>query len=99
MTEKELAHGIIESYIHLQGRIGVLIELRCKTDFMAKTEEFKKLAHELCLQIAAMNPRKNSLMRQPWVKDNAKTVKDLIAEHIAGAGEDIIIKRFIRYEL
>jgi len=100
MSEKELNRGIIESYVHLNGKIGVLVELRCKTDFVAKTEEFKKLAHELCLQIAAMNPKKTSLMiQQPWIKDEAKTVKELIDECIAKVGENIIIKRFVRYEL
>lgn len=97
--EEELSQGIIESYIHLNGKIGVLVELRCKTDFVAKAEEFKKLAHELCLQIAAMNPKKNSLMRQLWIRDGTKTIKELIDEHSAKVGENIIIKRFVRYEL
>ncbi len=97
--EKELTQGIIEAYIHLNGKIGVLVELRCETDFVAKTEEFKKLAHELCLQIAALNPKKSSLMSQPWIKDGSKTIKELINEYIARIGENIIIKRFIRYEL
>jgi len=99
MSEKELNQGIVESYIHLNGKIGVLIELRCETDFVAKTAEFKKLAHELCLQIAAMNPKKSFLTRQAWIRDGTKTVKDLIDEQIAKVGENIIIKRFIRYEL
>ena len=97
--EEELSQGIIEAYIHLNGKIGVLVELRCKTDFVAKAEEFKKLAHELCLQIAAMNPKKNSLMRQLWIRDGTKTIKELIDEHSAKVGENIIIKRFVRYEL
>jgi len=98
MPEKELNQGVIEAYIHQNKRIGVLVDLRCETDFVARTEEFKKLAHELCLQIAAMNPKKTSLMRQPWIRDETKTIKDLIDEYIAKLGENIIIKRFIRYE-
>ncbi len=99
MENKELKQGIIESYIHQNKKIGVLVELRCETDFVAKTEEFKKLAHELCLQIAAMNPKKTSLLRQPWIRDETKTIKELIDEYIAKLGENIIIKRFVRYEI
>lgn len=99
MPEKELTQGIIESYIHANKRIGVLVELRCQTDFVAKTEEFKNLAHELCLQIAAMNPKKSELISQPWIKDESKKIKNLLDERISKLGENIIIKRFIRYEL
>jgi len=97
--EKETKQGIIESYVHPGKRIGVLVELRCESDFVARSEEFKELAHELCLQIAAMNPKKTSLMSQPWIRDEAKTIKELIEEYVAKLGENIIIKRFIRYEL
>ena len=99
MPEKELTQGIIESYIHSNKRIGVLLELRCQTDFVAKTDEFKNLAHELCLQIAAMNPKKSELMSQPWIKDESKKMGDLLLEYKEKLGEDIIIKKFIRYEL
>ena len=98
MDKKELKQGIIESYIHSNKRIGVLLELRCQTDFVAKTEEFKTLAHELCLQIAAMNPRKSEFLRQPWIKDESKKIGDLVREYKEKLGEDIVIKRFIRYE-
>ncbi len=97
MPEKELNQGIIESYIHSNKRIGVLVELRCETDFVAKTEEFKALAHELCLQVAAMNPKKSELLRQPWIKDESKRIKDLVDEYIVKLGESIIVKRFTRY--
>ncbi len=99
MPEKELNQGVIEAYIHPNKKIGALVELKCETDFVARTEEFKKLAHELCLQIAAMNPKKSSLIRQPWIKDEAKTVKDLVEEYIVKLGENIIVKRFVRYEI
>lgn len=99
MAEKEFTQGIIESYIHSNKRIGVLVDLRCQTDFVARTEEFQRLAHELCLQIAAMNPKKSKLLSQPWIRDETKTIKDLIDEYTAKLGENIIIKRFIRYEL
>ena len=99
MPEKELNQGVIEAYIHPNKKIGVLVELRCKTDFAARTEDFQKLAHELCLQIAAMNPKKTSLMSQLWIKDESKTVKELIDECINKLGENIIVKRFIRYQV
>ncbi len=140
-----LNQGIIEAYIHSNKKIGVLVELRCETDFVARTEEFQKLAHELCLQIAAMNPlflkeenipeeflagekkifqeefknsgkteeaideivkeklekykKEISLLTQAWIRDEKKTIKDLIDEYIAKLGENIIVKRFTRYEL
>ena len=95
---REAGLGIIESYIHPDKRIGAMIELRCETDFVAKSKDFKELAHELCLQISAMNPEENSLLSQPWIKDETKTIRELIDEYIAKLGENIIVKRFIRYE-
>ena len=97
--KRETGQGIIESYIHPGKKIGAIIELHCESDFVARSEDFQKLAHELCLQIAALDPQKDSLMRQPWIRDEAKTIKDLIQEYIAKLGENIIVKRFIRYEL
>ena len=99
-AERETGEGIVETYIHPKGKIGVMVELHCETDFVASCEEFRKLAHELCLQIAAMNPaNENSLLAQPWIRDESKAIKDLIDEYIAKIGENIIIKRFTRYEI
>lgn len=97
-VSRETSQGIIESYIHPNRRIGVLLELDCETDFVAKSEDFKTLAHELCLQIAAFRDE-IPLLDQPWVKDPSKTIKDLIEEYIAKTGENITIKRFERYEI
>ncbi len=137
--------GIIESYIHSNKKIGVLLDIRCETDFVARSQEFKKLAHELALHIAAMAPKfvrpddipgeyldgerkiyreqflgsgkpekliaeivegkikklkeEISLLNQPFVKDPGKTVKELINEYIAKLGENIVIKKFVRYEI
>jgi len=96
---KELHQGIIEAYIHQNKKIGAMVELRCETDFVARTEEFKKLGHELCLQIAAMNPKKSSFLRQPWIRDETKTIKDLIDDYISKTGENIVVKRFNRYKI
>lgn len=97
--KRETEEGIIESYIHPGKKIGVMVELHCESDFVARSQNFQELAHELCLQIAAMDPKKTSLMRQPWIRDEAKTIRDLVQEYVAKLGENIIIKRFIRYEL
>jgi len=97
--EKEAKAGIIETYLHPNRKIGVLLELNCETDFVAKSKDFQNLAHELCLQIAAMDPDKNSLVEQPWIKDEAKTVQDLIEEYIMKLGENVIVKGFQRYEI
>jgi len=94
--------GIIASYIHSNKKIGVLLELSCESDFVAKNEDFQNLAHEICLQIAAIynsSDDKDSLLEQTWIKDSAKTIKDLINESIAKLGENIIVKKFIRYEI
>ncbi|MBZ9577907.1 translation elongation factor Ts [Patescibacteria group bacterium] len=98
-SERKAGLGIVEAYIHPDKRIGAMTELRCETDFVAKSKDFKELAHELCLQIAAMDPEENSLLSQSWIKDETKTIRELIDEYIAKLGENIIVKRFIRYEI
>jgi len=142
---REVGEGIIDSYIHDNRKIGVLLDLRCESDFVARSDNFKNLSREICLQIAAMGPafikeddipeeilekekknyleqladskkpeevmnkivegkvknyiKENSLLSQVWIKDNAKTVKDLIEECVAKTGENIVVGRFTRYEL
>lgn len=98
-SDRPAGAGIIDSYIHANGKIGVLLELRCETDFVAKSADFKNLAHELCLQFAAMGGDQNSLLSQQWIKDPSKTVKDLIEEVISKVGENIILSKVIRFEL
>lgn len=98
--EKKVKEGQIATYLHPNKKIGVILELDCETDFVAKAEDFQKLAHELCLQIAAMNPVDvDSLFSQPWIKDETQTVKDLINSYIAKLGENIVVKKFTRYEI
>ena len=97
---RQAGAGIIEGYIHSDKRVGAMIELRCETDFVARSDDFKNLAHELCLQIAAMDPeKKDSLILQPWIKDESRAVGDLIKENIAKLGENIKIEKFIRFEI
>lgn len=99
-SERETKQGIIESYIHSNGKIGVLVELNCETDFVARNEEFKKLAHELAMHVTGMDSKdEKSLLEEPFVKNPEITVKDFIDEKIAKLGENIKVGRFIRYEL
>jgi len=142
---RETKQGIVESYLHPGSKVGVLIEICCESDFVAKSPDFKKLAHEICLQITAMKPlflstdeiseefldgekkiyqkqfgdsgkpqemidkiiegklskykKEVSLLDQLWVKDDTKTIKDLIVEYTSKLGENITLKRFVRYEI
>tara|TARA_B100000315_G_scaffold234063_1_gene247759 strand:- start:71 stop:640 length:570 start_codon:yes stop_codon:yes gene_type:complete len=111
--------GVVHAYIH-GGRIGVLVEVNCETDFVARNEKFKQFVHELGLQIASMDPQYVSkeevskeaiqgdpkafytqacLLSQPFIKDQSKTIQDLLQDVIATTGENIVIRRFVRYEV
>ncbi|MDQ4076700.1 MAG: translation elongation factor Ts [Chloroflexota bacterium] len=142
-ASREANEGIVEPYIHLGGKIGVLVELNCETDFVARTEDFQELAHEIALHIAAAAPRfvsredvvqeevdrereiyisaakeegkpdhiaekiadgrlqkfyeENVLLEQPYVREPSRTIDDLIKEHIAKLGENIVVNRFARF--
>jgi len=142
-ADRAAKEGIITAYIHLGGKVGVLIEVNCETDFVAKTDEFQNLAKDLCMQIAAASPlfvareqvpvellEKEKeiaaaqvvgkpapavekivqgkidkwygtvcLLEQPFVRDQNKSVKDYIAENIARTGENIVVRRFVRYAI
>ena len=114
-TERSTTQGIIEAYIHVGGRIGAMVEVNCETDFVARTDEFKELAHYLAMQVAAQEPQFISkeeapegadiepgaacLLLQPYIKDTDKTVQDIITETIAKVGENIKVSRFARFEL
>ena len=99
-ADRETAQGIIESYIHQNGKVGVLLEILCETDFVARTEDFKKLAHEVAMQIAAMNPKNvEVLLKQEYIRDGSVTIENLIKQAIGKLGENIRVKAFTRYEL
>ena len=138
--------GVIESYVHAGSRVAALIEVNCETDFVARTDDFKQLAHDLAMQVVAARPRYLSpedipdeeiqrerniyraqvaemgnkpdhvvdrivegklqkyyeevcLLRQPFIKDEGPTVQDLIIQMIAKLGENIVVRRFVRFEL
>jgi elongation factor Ts len=112
---REARYGLIDSYIHAGGRIGVLLEINCESDFVARTDQFKALAHDICLQIAAAGPiyltadekpadveaeaSAVCLLEQPFIKDPGQNIQQLIINTIAQVGENIRVKRFVRYEL
>ena len=99
-AERTTNQGLIESYIHQNGKVGVLLEILCETDFVARTEEFKNLAHEVTMQIAAMEPKDvDELLKQEYIRDNSKTIQDLVKAAIGKLGENIVIKRFTRFEI
>lgn len=95
---RSASQGIIDAYVHPNRKIGVILELDTETDFVARSQDFQNLAHEICLQIAAAG-EEVPLLDQPWIKDPKKTVKDLIESYIAKLGENISVKKFTRYEL
>lgn len=98
--DRETAQGLIECYVHLNGKVGVMVEILCETDFVAKTDDFKKLAHEIAMQIAAMNPKDvDMLLKQEYIRDGSTTMENLVKETISRLGENIVIKRFIRYSI
>jgi len=143
LASRVTKEGLIESYIHVGGKVGVLVEINCETDFVAKTDDFKAFARDVCLQIAAANPtyvrreevpeadlakerdiaaaqvqgkppaavqkiiegKLNNyysqicLLDQPFVKNPEKAIKDILTEKVAKLGENMQIRRFVRYQL
>ncbi len=114
-AERVASQGLVEAYIHPGGRIGALVELNCETDFVAHTDEFKALAHNLTLQVAAadpqfisaeeipegtdLNPKEVCLLEQSFIKDESRILKEVINETIAKLGERVSVRRFSRFEL
>ncbi|QSR88295.1 translation elongation factor Ts [Methylacidiphilum caldifontis] len=142
-SDRLTPEGVIASYIHAGDKIGVLVEVNCETDFVARTPTFKEFVKEIAIQIAAASPKyvakedipkeifeserqkiietlkgqnkedpdkivqeklekfivDNCLLEQPFVKDQSITIRDLICQRIAQIGENIVIRRFVRYQL
>lgn len=107
------SQGIVDSYIHAGGRVGALVEVNCETDFVARTDDFRALVHDIAMQVAAMNPTRLTadepspdgaegdvpLLQQAFIKDPSKTIQDLVNEGIAKLGENIVVRRYARFEL
>jgi len=99
-SAREIKEGLIVSYIHAGGRIGVLVSLGCETDFVARMEEFSQLANAIAQQVAAMNPKTpEELLAQPYIRDASKTVGELITELVAKTKENIELIDFVRLKV
>lgn len=108
-ADRELGAGIVSSYIHSNGTIGTLLELSCETDFVAKTDEFKALAHDLAMHVTAMSPtsinnedgagEETALLKQPFLKDPTMTVEQRLAAAVQKFGENTKVTRFTRYAM
>jgi len=112
---REVKEGVVDAYIHTGGRVGAMVELNCETDFVARNEEFKELAHNIAMQIAAQDPQficeedipegtecepdVDCLLSQPYIRDTSVTINNVITETIAKFGENIKVSRFTRFEL
>ena len=106
---REAKQGVIESYIHTGGRIGALVEVNCETDFVARTDEFRTLAREIAMQVASMDPKsvgtidgnegEDALLSQEYIRDARRTIRDLIKETISKVGENVVVSRFMRFEV
>lgn len=95
-SDRATSQGLIEAYVH-NGKIGVLVELLCETDFVARTDDFKKLAKEIALQVSAMNPKDvDELLKQEYIRDSSQTIEQLIKSVIGKLGENITLKHFVR---
>lgn len=109
------SQGVVDSYIHAGGRIGAMVEVNCETDFVARTEDFRRLAHDIAMQVAAANPKYLSasevpaddadrvgelaLLSQAFIKEPGVTIEDLIKRNVAKLGEAIRVSRFVRFAL
>ena len=114
-SSRTTEEGLVESYIHSGARVGSIVEVNCETDFVARTEGFKDLAHGVAMQVAAMaplyldtddipegekvDPDEVCLMRQPFIKDPTLTVQDVVSEAVATLGENVRVRRFVRFSL
>jgi len=97
---REVKAGIVDAYIHGNGRIGALTELHCETDFVARNPKFRELAHDIAMHVAAMAPRdRETLEAQEFIRDPKRTVGDLVREAVGTFGENIRIGNFVRFEL
>ena len=111
---RHTGQGLIECYVHVGGRIGAMVEVNCESDFVARTPEFKELAHDLAMQVTATNPRyldkedvpegkeyndEECLLNQPFIKDLSKRVQDVVAEMVVKVRENVRVSRFVRFEL
>jgi elongation factor Ts len=99
-SDREAKEGLVEAYVHAGGRIGAMVELSSETDFVARNPDFQKLAKELAMQVAAMDPKNvDELLAQVYIRDSSKKVGDLVTGIAATTGENVRVRRFKRFQL
>jgi elongation factor Ts len=99
-SDREAKEGLVASYIHSNGRIGALVELASETDFVSRGDDFRQLAQEIAMQVAAMNPATVAeLLEQPYIRDGSKTIKDLVTTVAATTKENVHVRRIQRFAL
>jgi len=99
-ASRQTGEGIISCYVHANSKVGVMVKLLCETDFVARTEQFEKLGHELAMHVAAMEPANvEDLLSQAYIRDQDLTIDALIKDYIAKLGENIRIGGFCRFEI
>jgi len=99
-SDRSTKEGVVETYKHLDGKVSVIVEVLCETDFVARTEDFQELTKEIAMQVAAMNPKdKKELMSQVYIRDASMTIEQLVKGKIAKLGENIQIGKFARIAL
>jgi elongation factor Ts len=99
-SDREAREGVVEAYVHAGGRIGAMVELSSETDFVARNEDFRGLAKEIAMQVAAMAPKNvDELLEQAYIRDASKTIGELVTSIASTTGENVRVKRFERFEL
>ena len=98
--ERETKAGVVASYVHADKTKGATVIVSTETDFVARNPEFQQLAYEIAMQVTAMDPEEiKELLKQPWIRDEQKTIQELIDENIAKFGENIKIEEFKRFSV
>jgi elongation factor Ts len=99
-SDREAKEGVVEAYVHAGGRIGAMVELSSETDFVARNPDFRELAKEIAMQVAAMDPKDvDELLEQAYIRDASKTIKELVTTIAATTGENVRVRRFKRFQL
>lgn len=99
-AERAVNSGLVEAYTHATGKVVGVVEVACETDFVARTDQFRNLCHELAMQVASMEPKSvEELLKQEYIRDQKKTIDQLVKETIGVLGENIVVRKTVRVAL
>jgi elongation factor Ts len=99
-ADRETSQGLVEAYIHQGGKVAGVVTILCETDFVEKTEEFKHLALEVAMQVAAMDPKDvDTLLKQDYIRDSSQTIEQMVKAVIGKLGENITVREIKRFEV